>query len=136
MTTETPLEQAAREAREGMAEQIDFELARLREGERLAVGELKWTESWTGLHCEIQLLKDGEEPPEGQRWTIYTPLPRLRFVYTNHREESAARTVVNPRISWGSTEWYPEPQWLLEAFDADRMAVRVFALSRITELSA
>ena len=53
------------------------------------------------------------------------------FDYTNHRGESARRTVRPIRIWFGSTAWHPEAQWFLEAWDIDRNATRDFALNSI-----
>jgi predicted DNA-binding transcriptional regulator YafY len=55
----------------------------------------------------------------------------LRIVYTNYRGEKAERRVVPERIWFGSTDWHPHAQWLLEAFDLDRNASRSFALADI-----
>lgn len=52
--------------------------------------------------------------------------------YTNHRGEQAERRIIPERIWFGSTEWHQEPQWLLEAFDLDRKAVRCFAVKDIS----
>lgn len=53
----------------------------------------------------------------------------VEFLYTNHKDRTAIRHVRPIRIWFGSTAWYPNPQWLLEAFDLDKMATRDFALS-------
>jgi hypothetical protein len=53
--------------------------------------------------------------------------------YTNHRGETANRRIVPIGIRFGSTEWHPEQQWLLEAFDLDRDATRSFAMRDILE---
>lgn len=55
----------------------------------------------------------------------------LEFYYTNHRGETAARRVLPLRLEWGATEWHPETQWLLWAYDLDRGAERAFALSGV-----
>lgn len=52
----------------------------------------------------------------------------LRFGYTNWRGEYAERNAVPLRVYFGSTEWHPEPQWLMEAYDRDKKEKRVFAL--------
>lgn len=57
--------------------------------------------------------------------------PALQFTYYNHRGESAVRTVVPGSIYYGSNFYYPDPQWLLEAFDVDRGETRSFALACI-----
>ena len=53
--------------------------------------------------------------------------------YTNYRGETADRRIVPIRIRFGSTEWHPEEQWLLEAFDLDRDATRAFALRDVSQ---
>lgn len=62
----------------------------------------------------------GDEAPEGEA---------ISFGYTNYRGETAVRSAVPTRIYFGSTDWHPEPQWLLEAWDCERKAIRQFALS-------
>lgn len=51
--------------------------------------------------------------------------------YTNHRGERFSRRIRPVRIWFGKTEWHPDAQWLLEAFDYERSAQRNFALSEI-----
>jgi predicted DNA-binding transcriptional regulator YafY len=55
----------------------------------------------------------------------------LRIVYTNYRGETSLREVVPNRIWFGATDWHPEEQWLLDAFDLEKNAERSFALSAI-----
>ena len=54
--------------------------------------------------------------------------PALEFGYTNWRGEYARRRVRPVRLYHGSTEWHPEPQWLMEAYDADKGGLRAFAV--------
>jgi hypothetical protein len=58
------------------------------------------------------------------------PAP-LEFGYTNWRGEFGQRRVQPLRLYFGSTEWHPEPQWLLEAMDSDKGEVRSFAFRDI-----
>lgn len=52
----------------------------------------------------------------------------VALTYTNWRGETATRTL-RPMFVWfGSTEWHPEPQWLLKALDVEKNAERDFAL--------
>lgn len=51
--------------------------------------------------------------------------------YTNYRGETADRKIIPKAIRFASTEWHPEPQWLLDAFDLDKNADRSFALKDI-----
>lgn len=60
-----------------------------------------------------------EQPTEGE-WVTLT--------YTNWRGETNERAIKPLRIWFGSTEWHPEPQWLLTAIDKDKDAERDFAL--------
>jgi len=52
--------------------------------------------------------------------------------YINWRKEIRQR-VVTPlgSIYWGSNEWHPEEQWLLDAWDHQAKATRTFAFSGI-----
>ena len=52
----------------------------------------------------------------------------VTLTYTNWKGETAERTIIPRRIWWGSTEWHPEPQWLLTAFDVDKGSERDFSL--------
>lgn len=58
----------------------------------------------------------------------------MQFVYANHIGETALRTVAPIRIYHGATEYHPEPQWLLEAIDLDKDALRTFAMRNIKEI--
>lgn len=53
--------------------------------------------------------------------------------YTNYRGETAFRRIVPIAIRFGSTQWHPSPQWLLDAFDLDRAAERSFAVKDVLE---
>lgn len=48
--------------------------------------------------------------------------------YTNHRGETALRRIVPLSLRFAASEWYPEEQWLLDAHDLDKDALRSFAL--------
>lgn len=52
-----------------------------------------------------------------------------RITYTNYRGETDVRIITPQRVWYGSTEWHPEPQWLLTAFDHEKQANRDFALT-------
>lgn len=57
----------------------------------------------------------------------------IKVRYKNWRGEVAVRTIVPQRIYWGSTEWHPGDQWLLEVIEVDKQVKRIFALSDIQE---
>ncbi|MBD9390170.1 hypothetical protein IB237_23495 [Agrobacterium sp. AGB01] len=52
----------------------------------------------------------------------------LELPYKNWRGEISTRKIQPIRIEFGSTEWHPEPQWLLVATDVEKNAERSFAL--------
>lgn len=60
-----------------------------------------------------------------------SPFAPLRFVYTNHRGETAERTVSPFSVWFGTTPEHPTPQWFLIAFCHDRKADRSFAMKDI-----
>lgn len=53
------------------------------------------------------------------------------LTYTNHRGETAKRRVIPWRLYYGSTQWHPQPQWMIKVWDVDRQAERDYALSGI-----
>ena len=55
----------------------------------------------------------------------------LTIVYTNWRGETAERRILPTGIWFGSTEWHPEPQWLVKAIDVEKNAERDFAWNGI-----
>jgi predicted DNA-binding transcriptional regulator YafY len=61
----------------------------------------------------------------------YSPDQFVRIDYVNYRGERAMRTIVPLRITFDHTEWHPELQWLLDAFDLEKQAERTFAMQHI-----
>lgn len=60
----------------------------------------------------------------------------VTIVYTNYRGETAERRIIPKKIWFGSTEWHPEEQWLLEALDVDKDEDRNFAMKDIKSWKA
>lgn len=60
--------------------------------------------------------------------STHDPAHELRILYTNWRGETAWRRIVPRGLRFASTEWHPEPQWLLDAWDVEKGAERSFAL--------
>ena len=56
----------------------------------------------------------------------------IKVRYTNYRGETAVRTIVPIRFYFGSTEYHSHEQWLVELWDVDRGALRVYAFAEIT----
>jgi predicted DNA-binding transcriptional regulator YafY len=54
------------------------------------------------------------------------------FHYVNHAGKAAEHRVVPVKLWFGSTAWHPYPQWLLEAVDVDKGALRDFAMSNVS----
>ncbi|WP_336801783.1 hypothetical protein [Kaistia sp. MMO-174] len=52
----------------------------------------------------------------------------VEVLYTNWRGVTGVRSIIPKSVWYGSTEWHPEPQWLLRAFDVEKQADRDFAL--------
>ena len=50
------------------------------------------------------------------------------FEYTNHRGEHSTRRAKPEFIQWGSNEYHKDDQWILEALDLDKKAMRSFAM--------
>lgn len=55
----------------------------------------------------------------------------VTIVFTDSTGLSQERCVIPQRVWFGSTEWYPKAQWLLDAYDVRRHVVRSFQLSAI-----
>lgn len=56
------------------------------------------------------------------------PTTIITVIYTNWRGVTAVRRLRPSAIRFGSTEWHPEPQWLMEAEDVGNGEVREFAM--------
>jgi predicted DNA-binding transcriptional regulator YafY len=50
----------------------------------------------------------------------------VEILYTNYRGETTLRKIIPQQISFMSSQWHPEPQWCLEAFDLEKQALRYF----------
>lgn len=53
--------------------------------------------------------------------------------YTNHRGERAWRHILPLSLAFENSQWHPESQWIMEAVDLDKNAIRDFALASIHE---
>jgi hypothetical protein len=52
----------------------------------------------------------------------------VRIDYVNFRGERGERLIVPQHIYFGDVEWHPGAQWILDAWDVDKAALRSFAL--------
>lgn len=55
----------------------------------------------------------------------------VEICYTNYRGETTIRKIVPRKIYFGSSDWHPDQQWLLEATDLEKNQIRNFALKDI-----
>lgn len=53
------------------------------------------------------------------------------FFYRNHRGEESLRRVVPISIRFGASQWHPQDQWLMKAFDLEKREDREFAMKDI-----
>lgn len=60
---------------------------------------------------------------------ILTGGPKVSFHYRNWRGIESVRTVTPVSIRFGSSEYHPETQWLLRAYDHQKGDMRDFALA-------
>lgn len=56
--------------------------------------------------------------------------------YRNYKGVVAIRRIRPIRLWFGTTDWHSTPQWLLEAVDIDKDALRDFALRDVLEFDA
>jgi hypothetical protein len=55
--------------------------------------------------------------------------------YHNHRGETRPRRIVPEYLWHGQTEWHKEPQWLLRAFDMEKLKRLDFAMGGVVRWS-
>jgi predicted DNA-binding transcriptional regulator YafY len=55
----------------------------------------------------------------------------VQILYTNYKGETAVRSIFPLKIWYGSTNWHPQPQWLLDAIECKKKAKRTFALKDV-----
>ncbi|MBI4948247.1 WYL domain-containing protein [Candidatus Berkelbacteria bacterium] len=63
---------------------------------------------------------------------IYDQSQIVTISYTNYRGEKSDRRIVPLKIWFGSNEYHKDNQWLLDAFDITKDAIRSFAVKDIT----
>lgn len=55
--------------------------------------------------------------------------------YTNYKGVRAIREIGPPsNLRWGTTEYHQEPQWLFDAMDIEKAAMRTFSVSDVHEV--
>ncbi len=96
------------------SENCILELSRAAENAISLIERLKRTERNVG-HL-LALMRD-------------RPTESHSLVYTNYRGETSKRELHLVRIWYGKTDWHPEPQLLMKAFDIEKNAYRDFAVA-------
>lgn len=76
----------------------------------------------------IIIAAEGEFSLEEGRCEKHATQEPVALTYTNWRGETSVRSIIPRGVWFGSTEWHPEPQWLLRAWDTEKDAERDFAL--------
>ena len=59
------------------------------------------------------------------------PKKQVFILYTNYRGETRIRRIIPIALEFCATEWHPEEQWILLAYDLDKKAERSFACKDI-----
>ena len=57
----------------------------------------------------------------------------VKILYTNRKNETRYRIIKPISIEFKSTEWHKEEQWILNAVDVEKNAIRNFAIKDIKE---
>lgn len=63
-----------------------------------------------------------------------SPGQQIDFDYVNYKGNSERRSVKVRYVEYGSTQWHPEPQFLLRAYDIGRGEERLFAMKDMTNV--
>lgn len=61
----------------------------------------------------------------------FEPGKTVTITYLNHRGEISDREILPYTFGFGTTEYYPSEQYLLEAWDFNKNALRTFAMNNI-----
>lgn len=72
--------------------------------------------------------------PKKQNFGVLVPGVAHRVLYTNYKGERRERCIIPIHLWYGSTEYHPEPQWLMQALDKEKQQVRDFAMKDMTPL--
>jgi hypothetical protein len=73
-------------------------------------------------------MEQTEKPEIIEAQTIY-------ILYTNWEGKTAVRHIFPIKMWFGHTEWHPDDQWLLTAWDLDKDAERTYAKADIHQWS-
>ena len=87
-----------------------------------------------GIAAPVEVPVHRDEVYEAiRRQEASRPVPVAAVIrYRDHRGEVADRRILPGRVYYGSARWHPDDQWLLDAVDLDKGAIRTFALANIS----
>lgn len=88
------------------------------------------------LNIEFVKAREAEELTDIYAATQPAAQEPIQLTYTNWRGETSERKIIPIGVWFGSTDWHPEPQWLLKAHDCEKGAQRDFALKDFGRLPA
>jgi hypothetical protein len=74
-----------------------------------------------------------EVPPDAGTNALETNTNVITIRYRNYRGEDSLRRVLPLKIWFGTSEWHPKRQWLMDAYDYNRNAYRTFALQNVIQ---
>jgi hypothetical protein len=77
------------------------------------------------LLSKTMLVSPGEASSNDQ---AVGKLPSFKALYRNYKGEASMREIIPIRVWFGNTQWHPEDQWMMTAFDLGKQANRDFAL--------
>lgn len=82
----------------------------------------------------LKLGTDTTIPPSADRLReAFAAVELAKIYYTNYKGERGYRIVLPLEIRHGMTDWHPEPQWFIQAFDLEKRALRLFTLHDISD---
>lgn len=55
----------------------------------------------------------------------------VTILYTNWKGKTSLRQIIPVEVKWESSEWHPELQWILSAWDVEKGDYRSFAMKDI-----
>ncbi len=58
----------------------------------------------------------------------------IEFDYVNWKGLKSRRRMEVGELHYGSNEFHPEPQWLLDGYDLDKKAPRMFAMKDMSNV--
>lgn len=59
---------------------------------------------------------------------------RVTFTYTNWKGKTRQRSAILSRMYWGSNEWHPQPQLLVDGYDLEERAPRTYAAKDMRDI--